>query len=106
MFHDIVSVYNYFPNGGEDILEEHQRRVHYQVDVRRRLRDTLDPFDTSVEEFMRSYRLPQHVVFELADLLAPYMERRTNFRHIPLCCKVIINNLAFCNYLASMAYLQ
>ena len=70
-----LSDFNYFGEEEEDVAREHKRRVRVQVSVRYRLRDTTDPFDVSVKLFMGRYRLPQHLVFELTEMIRPYAER-------------------------------
>lgn len=68
--------------------EQHRRRVVHQVAERIHLRDTRDPFACSVDLFMGRYRIPQHLVMELAEILHPYAARRVNERAIPLPMKV------------------
>jgi len=82
--------YNYFGNEDEDrnIGEEHRRRVLLQVDVRRIIRDAVDPFAVSVPLFMLKFRLPQHLVFELVHILAPYMGIRAHPSQIPVHLRV------------------
>jgi len=70
-------------------------RVLNQVNLRHRLRDTVDPFDVSIDEFMALYRLPQHLVFKPTDLLRPYVPRRTSSHTVPLRQRVSRNLFPF-----------
>jgi len=85
-------LYNYFADedhGREhDVLAGHTRRVDCQVTLRFELRASLDPFAISVDEFMRLFRIPQHLVIQFAGILSPYMHERSRRIDIPVEIKV------------------
>jgi len=84
--------YNYWEDWEEDeplnAAELHGRRVAHQVFDRIHMRNTRDPFACSVDLFMGKYRIPQHLVMELTEILHPYAARRVNETAIPLPLKV------------------
>ena len=71
-----------------NIPEEHRRRVHLQLNIRRVLRDTLDPLHMSTNEFFRLYRMTQHDFVNLVNILRPHMKRVYSARQIPVLHKV------------------
>ena len=56
--------------------------------LRKWLRDRTDPFAVSNTEFIRLYRMPQHYVFELAEILRPHMRPGIRSHFVPVEIKV------------------
>lgn len=91
MLYFYVPEYIYFnPNGGgpENVINVHQQRLDYQINLRFLFREMLDSLGISVTEFFRLYRMPQHDIVNLVNILRPYMPTYNRPRQIPLLHKV------------------
>ncbi|XP_034254510.1 uncharacterized protein LOC117653165 [Thrips palmi] len=82
--------FNYFGDRDHNIVAEHRRRVNHQVHERFRIRDNNDPLNMSVPMFEQLYRMPQHAVVDLCNILRPFVPQRSSPQQIPLFRKVLI----------------
>ncbi|XP_034232437.1 putative nuclease HARBI1 [Thrips palmi] len=83
--------FDYFGDRPHNVALEHRRRLNLQIHERFRIRDNNDPLQTlSVTEFVRLYRIPQHAVVELANVLRPYFPQRRSPHQIPLIRKILV----------------
>ena len=55
---------------------------------RRKLRDFMNPFDVTYEQFVASYRLSQDVTMSLLELIRPHVRQTVSPLAIPLEIKV------------------
>lgn len=72
------------------MAEEHALRIEHQINFRRQLRVTNDPFAISTTLFRSLYRMPQHLVMELANIIRPHIAPRQGHTYISLEIKVFI----------------
>ncbi|KAK3909719.1 Putative nuclease [Frankliniella fusca] len=82
--------FNYFEERDINVVEEHRRRVNHQIHERFRIRDGNDPLNMSIPMFEQLYRMPQHAVAELCDILRPFLPQHTSPQQLPLMRKVLI----------------
>ncbi|XP_052124358.1 uncharacterized protein LOC127749606 [Frankliniella occidentalis] len=78
----------YHVNQLDDPIQEHRRRILVMIRKRRRLRDYSNPFDITVVEFNALYRMPQHIMVELINILEPYVRQRVSRLSVPFYMKV------------------
>jgi len=65
--------YEDFNDGERDVVFNHRQRLEFQVNLRYALRSNIDLFAVSGEELRRLFRLPQHLVLDLARILSPFV---------------------------------
>ena len=69
-------------------LRERWRQKYMLIVRRRKLRDFMDPFDVTYEQFVASYRLSQDVTMSLLELIRPHVRQTVSPLAIPLELKV------------------
>lgn len=92
VFTYLYSDYDYYEDRVRIPEEEHRRRIAHQMQYRRGLRNTNDPFAIAPTEFYRLYRMHQQRVFEIAGIIEPYMPERRGFTYLPVKIKVRLRN--------------
>jgi len=83
-----IPAYDYFQGRPQNVIEEHHRRIRQQMNLRHHLRDRTDPFAISITEFIRLYRMPQHLLMEIVGLVRPYIRETHGTNCVPLEIKV------------------
>ena len=84
----LSAAYDYFEGRERDIGVEHLRRVANQIALRKQLRHRTDPFEISISEFIRLYRMPQDYCMDLVEIIRPYLRPKIRSTFVPVEIKV------------------
>lgn len=80
--------FHYFEDRPHDVALEHRRRINLQIHERFHVRDTHNPLNMSVTEFMKLYQMAQHDVINLLNIIRPYVPQHRSPQQTPLIRKV------------------